>query len=290
MTGTPIWTPTKFLRFEEAFDTSMGTAKIVTDAGRAYIKALGNRQGPHPLACEWVGTQLARWFGLPTLEFALLTIDSTVDEIPFRRGGIAASGTAFVTRAANGHPWGGDPEELKQLSNPDAVARLVVFDTWVRNCDRYPPDLTTRRPNYDNVFLEDQTDPVRTRLIAMDQTHCFTCGGDLNSHIAQIDLMKDDRLYGLFPGFRPLINEAWVDQAVAKLTRLEKDKVRAIVDSIPPDWEVNKAARAALIHLTVERGAFVADTIKTSIRKVCSPDKLFIDDAPTGKRKGRKKQ
>jgi hypothetical protein len=120
MNGEPVWSPTKFLRFEEAFDTSMGTAKIVTDAGPAYIKALGNRQGPHPLACEWVGTQLARWFGLPTFDFALLTIDATVDEIPFLRGGKAASGTAFVTREAKGHPWGGDADGLKALSNPDA--------------------------------------------------------------------------------------------------------------------------------------------------------------------------
>jgi hypothetical protein len=77
---------------------SMGTARIVTDAGTAYIKALGTRQGPHPLACEWVGTQMAAWFGLPTFEFALLTVDASVDEIPFLQGGTAESGTAFVTR------------------------------------------------------------------------------------------------------------------------------------------------------------------------------------------------
>jgi hypothetical protein len=153
------WRPTTFLRFEQPLDTSMGTARIVTDAGPAYIKALGNRQGPHPLACEWVGTNLARWFGLPTFEFALLRIDASVDEIPFLRGGIAASGPAFVTRAASGHTWGGSAEELASLVNPEALAHLVVFDTWTRNCDRYPADLTTRKPNYDNVFLEDEWTP-----------------------------------------------------------------------------------------------------------------------------------
>jgi hypothetical protein len=126
------WRPTTFLRFEEAFDTSMGTARIVTDAGPAYIKALGNRQGPHPLACEWVATNLARWFGLPTFEFALLTIDAGIDEIPFFRGGMAASGTAFVTKATPGHTWGGSADELNDLTNPEAISRLVVFDTWVQ--------------------------------------------------------------------------------------------------------------------------------------------------------------
>jgi hypothetical protein len=131
MSSGSAWQPTTFLRFEEMLDTSMGTSRIVTDAGPAYIKALGNLQGPHPLACEWVATQLAAWFGLPTFEFALMNIDSTVDEIPFFRGGKAASGTAFVSRAESGHPWGGSRQELDYLANPEAVARLVVFDNWV---------------------------------------------------------------------------------------------------------------------------------------------------------------
>jgi hypothetical protein len=79
------WRPTTFLRFEEALDTSMGTARIVTDAGRAYIKAMGNRQGPHQLACEWVATQLAEWFGLPTFEYALLPIDAEAGPLLDRR-------------------------------------------------------------------------------------------------------------------------------------------------------------------------------------------------------------
>ena len=59
----------------------MRTAIVQTDAGRAYLKGLGNPEGPHALICEWVGTKLARQFGLHTLEFALMLIGST-DEIP----------------------------------------------------------------------------------------------------------------------------------------------------------------------------------------------------------------
>lgn len=70
------WPPTTFLRHEDELDTSMGTARIVTDAGPAYIKAMGNRQGPHPLACEWVATHLAKWFGLTTFDFAIMEIDA----------------------------------------------------------------------------------------------------------------------------------------------------------------------------------------------------------------------
>lgn len=37
------WPPTTFLRHDESLDTSMGTARIVTDAGPVYIKAMGKR-------------------------------------------------------------------------------------------------------------------------------------------------------------------------------------------------------------------------------------------------------
>ena len=183
MSQAGAWKPTTFLRFEEALDTSMGTARIVTDAGHCYVKALGNRQGPHPLACEWVATHLAHWFGLPTFDFGVLQIDAEIDEIPFLRGGTAASGPAFVTRAAAGHTWGGSAEELDCLVNCEAISWLMVFDTWTLNCDRHPADLTVRSPNYDNVFLErvSESDPVGFRLIAMDHTHCFTCGRDLGA-------------------------------------------------------------------------------------------------------------
>jgi hypothetical protein len=69
-----------------------------------------------------VATQLAKWFGLPTFDYALMAIEASVDEIPFHRGGAAASGTAFVTKAMAGHTWGGTADELANLANPEAVS------------------------------------------------------------------------------------------------------------------------------------------------------------------------
>ena len=212
--STP-WQPTTFLRFEEGRGSSMDTARIITDVGPAFIKAMGNRQGPHALACEYVGTQLAQWFGLPTFDFAILTVDATVDEIPFLRGGRAASGPAFVTRATAGHNWGGSEDELKRLVNPEAISRLIVFDTWTRNCDRHPPDLSVRHANYDNVFSEDvgPRESDQCRLVAMDHGHCFTSAEELNGRVARIDFVKDPGLYGLFPGFVSRVREDDVKSA-----------------------------------------------------------------------------
>jgi len=138
------WSPTTFLRFERSLSTSTRVAKVVTDAGDAYLKGLGNPEGPHALACEMVGTQLAHLFGLPTLDSAILQVNADEDEIPLYGGGKVTSGSAYCTREEPGHAWGGDAEELKLLENPQDIVRLVVFDTWVRNRDRHHPDYKIR--------------------------------------------------------------------------------------------------------------------------------------------------
>lgn len=272
-----LWQPTTFLRLEDMLDTSMGTARIVTDAGPAYIKAKGNRQGPHYLASELVATQLAAWFGLPTFPHALIHIDADIDEIPFKRGGRAISGTAFVTQATAGHPWGGSDEELEKLVNPETISRIVVFDNWVRNCDRHPPDPATRKPNYDNVFLADagNTEEGDSRLIAMDHSHCFVSSGDLDARVARIDWVKDDRLYGLFPAFRSRVREEEVLLAIARLRELNHRAVEAIVNDIPADWEVPIAGKRALVELICRRAEFVAENVLDRIGRACWPERLF---------------
>lgn len=271
---TKSWRPTTFLRFEESFPTSMCTARIVTDAGKAYIKAMGNPQGPHPLACELVGTQLADWFGLPTFEFALMNVNADVDEILFFNGNKADSGPAFVSKAVNGHNWGGKGKELDSLVNPEAISQLIIFDTWTRNCDRYPPDLKLRQPNRDNVFLED-LGQGSFRLIAMDQSCCFNWGRDLNPKIANIEIVKDARLYGLFPAFVPYVRQEVVEKAIEKLNLINDKIVEKMVNIVPGEWNVDKKTRIEWKEMICQRAVFVAETIMGTIAKQCWPGQLF---------------
>lgn len=275
--SSPAWQPSTFLQFGDSLDTSMGTARIETDAGPAYLKALGNRQGPQPLAVELVATQLAKWFGLPVLDHAVIEIDADVDEIPLARGRAAESGPAFVTRAVTATPWGGSTDELTRVVNAEEIGRLVVFDTWLLNCDRYPPDLTVRKPNYDNVLLEVLTSKKNAdlRLLAMDHTHCLTCGRDLGAKIATIDRIKDKRLYGLFPGFVPYVRQEAVQAAVGKLAAVDRSVVEPIVSLIPHEWEVDPATRTEITELIVRRAQFVADSIEAKIASKCWPNHLF---------------
>ena len=130
-----LWPPTTFIRFGKSLSTSTNAAVVETDAGPAYLKAMGNPEGPHALACNWVRTRLARLFGLPTFEYAILQVDADVDEIPFTNGRFAQSGSAFCTREEPGRTWGGGADELEPLVNSSDIPRLVVFDTWIRNRD-----------------------------------------------------------------------------------------------------------------------------------------------------------
>lgn len=70
-----------------------GATEVTADAGRAYIKAMGNRQGPHVLATDWVGTQLTKWFGLSTFDIAILPLTED-DTFPLPRGYEAQPGRA----------------------------------------------------------------------------------------------------------------------------------------------------------------------------------------------------
>jgi hypothetical protein len=146
---------------------------------------------------------------------------------------------------------------------PQDIAALVLFDTWVRNVDRYPPNPATRKPNRGNVFFstKDLTDG-QWRLLAMDHTHCFDGPGYLDAKLDHIDRVKDDQLYGLFPEFKPFIRPHLpaLQAAVAKLQTLQRQWVNTLVAGLPAEWQVDPIGRAALANLVYSRADYVAGT------------------------------
>ena len=256
------WQPTTIRRADRAYRTATDTVRVTTNAGPGFLKALGNHGGPHLLAAEWVATHLAQWLGLPTFEIGLVNITSE-DEIHFLTGQLAQPGPAFIAREQSGMTWGGAVAPLDKLVNAEDIPTLVFFDTWTRNCDRHPPDLAMRKPNRNNVFLSNEDVPDGLfRLIAMDHTHCFNCGRDLNAHLANIDVVQDEGLYGLFPEFRPFFppHQAALDAASARLRTLEREWVVGLVSTIPAEWQVPNIGRDALVNLIYKRAHYVVDT------------------------------
>lgn len=255
------WSPTRFERFESANDgCSTKVVIITTDAGRAYLKALGNPEGPHALAREWVGTSLARWFGLPTFDFGIIQIEPGI-EVPLGGDLLALPGCAFVTRATLGEPWSGMKGDLKRIVNPSDLTGLVLLDTWLLNADRHPPEGLARKPNYDNVFLEYDRAMKKKRLLAMDFTECLKTGSTLNTRINNIEYLKDQRIYGLFPEFRPFLDRATFHTGLKRLESVKGDEMRDIVNGIPHDWEVSDAVRNAIVDFLVQRAGFLVENL-----------------------------
>lgn len=277
------WRPQTIRRFVKGLPSSARTAVVETDVGLGYLKAMGGPEGSHTLASEVVVTQLAAWFGLPTFDWSIIKVDE-LDEIPFfdkngNRDGLATPGPAFITRAEKGAPWGGTERELKHLVNSQDVSRLVVFDTWVLNCDRHsqpkPEVGWIRKPNRDNVFLSYQAPDGDFLLKAMDHTHCFTCGREWTKKLAHVDIMKDGRVFGLFPEFRDFLKRDAVSQASADLKLITSEVVTEMANQIPNEWDVTREALDALVNLVVRRASFVAETITS---KIWPQGNLFSED------------
>jgi len=263
------WQPKELLTVGASADTSTGVTEVTTDAGRAYIKPMGNRQGPHVLATDWVGTHLARWFGLSTFDIAILTLGED-DAFPLPRNHTAEPGPAFAARAEPGEPWGRAEQDLDQLVNPDDITRLVVFDTWTLNCDRHHYDSNARRPNYDNVYLSSEgVEPGRRRLIAMDHGLCFIRSGEeLTAKLSNIDKVQDEHVYGLFPEFQNRLREDIIGACATRLREMDAGTAKAMVGTVPREWDVSSEARSAWSELIFRRAGFVADNVQKWIEDV----------------------
>lgn len=258
------WQPKQFSRYVQTIGSSSQTAVIETDAGRAFLKAINNPQGVHVLACDWIGTKLARRFGLKTFDIAILELAED-DEIPLDDKTSAASGPAFVTRAEIGEPMGGEVT-LLDIENVEDIARLIVFDTWVRNCDRYAPGMgkgNEPRMRLDNLFLSADGAPEGKFILkAIDQGHIFTCGKPVTPKLASIETIKEERLYGCFPFFRRVVT---IEQICQIATELKENRSRLcgnLLDDLPAAWEVSNETKQAINRLLLERAVFLADNIK----------------------------
>ena len=133
------WRPTELRRVIETFPSSTRVLQVMTDVGVGFLKGIGNPQGTQALACELVGTELAAWFGLDTVEFSLINVKDD-DVLPLHNvGRTVQAGPAFICKLIDGDTWDGGDVYLSRLQSPSVVTKLIIFDTWIMNPDRYPP-------------------------------------------------------------------------------------------------------------------------------------------------------
>lgn len=257
------WCPTTIKRIvRNDIESSTSPVVVLTDKGNGYLKVPGNREGPQVLACEFVGTSLAAWLGIPTFEFSIISLGA-IPEIILSDGRKAEKGPGFITREESGEVWDGTKKTLTKITNAEDITRLVCLDTWTRNEDRFfhKKDGTIRR-HVDNVFLSDERQNGLI-LKAFDFTHAFTCGRDITKKI-MFDV-HDESIYGFFPEFRDFIKADIAVQVCNKLKTVKDRHIQPMIDCIPKEWEIDKAAREAWIQFIVSRAVFLSKNFMTMI-------------------------
>ena len=263
ISSSDFWEPKRILRYVESHSSSTQVIRVKTELGDGFLKSLGNPEGEHALACEWVGTQLAKWFHLPTFQFGLIVVTDEM-QLPFyevSKGG-AKPGPAFITKSDEGETWGGTERELKRLFNPRDISRLVVFDTWVRNRDRYFHQVgKPARKRFENVFLSEDTVEGHVLLRAMDHTHIFSSVGELLPKHLGREQIQDENVYGLFPQFRAFLEEDAIIEALAKMRQIKKAEIEAMIHTIPAEWDVSQATRTALADFILKRANYLSDEV-----------------------------
>ncbi|WP_018075338.1 HipA family kinase [Novosphingobium nitrogenifigens] len=224
------WQPTVIKRVIDRYESSTEVVLVSTDAGNAYLKGMGNKQGNESLACELVGSELAALVGLNVPPFAIIDLqDLEIETINGRR---LAMGPAFLSKAQE-KVITGDPEGscLGRLRNRGDLSLIIAFDTWVRNPDRCPPpDHVIPGPNRDNVMFRSAGGWFE--LLAFDHTHCFT-ETDLETDLQGTYFVDDPGVYGALPEFLPYVDEAGLRSACKTIAGIDGAQVMAIVAAVP---------------------------------------------------------
>ncbi len=247
------WRPTRVERVIETFATSTRPAKVMTDEGPAFLKGMGNPAGNDALACEIVAGELAHLIGLRVPDFAVIQLDMPIQMVGH---GLMENGPAFVSKALMGATSDGGDTFLKHLRRPQDVSKLVLFDSWIRNHDRAPPNgALNAECNLDNLFFT----PVARKydLVALDHSHCFV-EGELSEELSLPGVRTDDRICGLFPEFQPFMDEAAIREAAQTIADVDEEAVREIIASIPQAWGVSRATRDVWADVILARGKLIA--------------------------------
>jgi len=249
--------------FIRVFERSSSLAAHVdTDAGEFVVKVRNNPEGPRVLINEWVGTSLARVLDVPTPEFAIVDVPSSI-ELPLRASLIGEAGPAFGSRFERAQPWAGE-SSLQGIANPEAISRIVVLDTWARNFDRYSVGRDRRvRQNRRNLLLSAEGAPAgRFLLKAIDQGHCFGGASWRARHLRSIEAVRDSRSYGLFPEFVGHLNAAAVEATLAAAAKTSREEIRKFLGQVPPEWALSGEEAGALEDFLIDRAAYLSGELQ----------------------------
>ena len=245
------WQPKHIERVTGVLETSTKPLRVVTDDGPAIVKYMGNQAGLDALVCELVGTELANLVGLVTPDFAVAEMPAL--DLPTHPLLRIEAGPAFFSRWEEATSLSPRSTLLGNLRNPGDIAKLVTFDTWLRNKDRFsdPADDGCGNENFDNLLL--RPDKRKVQMLVIDHTHAIA-ETTLDDEIG-LDWVEEQRVYGRFSQFAPFLTRRGVQVALAAISRIDVESIEGICQGVPREWGMTHALAQRLSICIAERGA-----------------------------------
>ena len=252
---------TRVRNVEHKHESSAKVVVVGTGFGTLYLKGPGGPEGDAMLLREWIGTMLADAFGLPTFHFGLLPrpFGDEDGDICLSDGNLLRRDAVFASRREPGAVWEGGSDQLEIVGNGSAFSRIVVFDTWVRNMDRYV-ERQSGRPhlNMGNVFISgDRARGEQPTLLAMDHTHVLVDEAAFHDGNGA-PLVRDEKVYGCFPEFRAFLTEKDLRDSLDDLSAFSFEQVRNLVSSAPECWGMTSQKATSVASFLSARARFLA--------------------------------
>lgn len=252
--------PGEVRRVVRYFPSSTRPALVVTDAGNGYLKGGESPAGATALVSELVAAEIGTLMGLDIPPFAV--VSAIEIEIPMldHHGHILPP--AFFSKHIEGVPSDGTDEFVRRLDDANDLARLIVFDSWIRNADRcFPTEAQdVYNLNRDNLLFETLGDRLY-RLAPIDHSHCIVDVQFDTAELTDLALIRDENVYGFFPEFRPYISAGAVAEAVQAMLSINRAALDEIVNSVPPEWGLEAQERLDLVSFFEQRADFLAQTL-----------------------------
>jgi hypothetical protein len=251
-----------------AYQTSTLPILVKTDAGNGVLKIPAGCGGTDRLICEFVGSSLARWLGVPTPNFALIRTDSNfVEMMQEINAPLAEEADGFISQYEKLLRF--ELHIIPHVKNKDIFTQLVFLDTWIRNEDRYfkkTGKLSSRK--FGNIALIEERQFSRSYIIkAIDHSEAF------RYHSGRLDIVKhfgkqainDPHVFGLFPEFKQYRNWEVACQLTNRLMQIKESDVQNIFNQIPKSWVLDDKTKKAFIAFIVKRAAFVAENLTKNL-------------------------
>lgn len=216
------------------------------DDERVWVLKLPGNPQASVLGHDLVGLRLAALLQVPAVHGEVVEVDAAAlasmrIRPPWAVPGLAL-GTLYVENTMPFHAGAA-------LQTSEVFGRLVVLDTWLETLDRRRPDGA-----WNLLVRSDRTQP---QLLALD----FGFSLQVGPGSAAASLLPTNYPNELIAA----ASHESLKSCVAELAALSDDDVRAVIESVPPEWLSPEQRSGMLDFLITRRGRIMSEEFERDL-------------------------